>query len=471
MDIKNQDGSKLWGGRFEKSTSSLVEEFTQSLDYDRYLYAHDIAGSVAHAGMLASRGVLTSEEAEKIISGLKQVKKEIETGKFTWSSELEDVHMNIEKRLTEIIGPAGQKLHTGRSRNDQVALDFRLFAAESLVSLQIEVKGLIESLLLQARANQETIFPGYTHLQPAQPVSLGHHLLAYVQMFKRDFERAGDALGRTKVSPLGAAALAGTTYPLDPEKAAREMGFDNVFENSIDAVSDRDFAIESLFVFSMIMTHLSRLCEEIIIWSNPGFGFIVLPDAYSTGSSIMPQKKNPDVAELIRGKTGSVFGRLVSLLTTMKALPLAYNRDMQEDKGPFIEAHRTVTASLKVMSGMIREVVFNDQAMSSALKKGYLNATEMADYLTSKGTPFRHAHHVTGKAVAYAEKKGLGLEDLGLDELRVFSDEISQDIFEVLDYNNAVRRRNSPGGTGPESVARQIERLEAWLKGPDSEAG
>lgn len=471
MDIKNQDGSKLWGGRFEKSTSSLVEEFTQSLDYDRYLYAHDIAGSVAHAGMLASRGVLTSEEAEKIISGLKQVKKEIETGKFTWSSELEDVHMNIEKRLTEIIGPAGQKLHTGRSRNDQVALDFRLFAAESLVSLQIEVKGLIESLLLQARANQETIFPGYTHLQPAQPVSLGHHLLAYVQMFKRDFERAGDALGRTKVSPLGAAALAGTTYPLDPEMAAREMGFDNVFENSIDAVSDRDFAIESLFVFSMIMTHLSRLCEEIIIWSNPGFGFIVLPDAYSTGSSIMPQKKNPDVAELIRGKTGSVFGRLVSLLTTMKALPLAYNRDMQEDKGPFIEAHRTVTASLKVMSGMIREVVFNDQAMSSALKKGYLNATEMADYLTSKGTPFRQAHHVTGKAVAYAEKKGLGLEDLGLDELRVFSDEISQDIFEVLDYNNAVRRRNSPGGTGPESVARQIERLEAWLKGPDSEAG
>jgi argininosuccinate lyase len=471
MDIKNQDGSKLWGGRFEKSTSSLVEEFTQSLDYDRYLYAHDIAGSVAHAGMLASRGVLTSEEARKIISGLKQVKKEIETGEFTWSTELEDVHMNIEKRLTEIIGPAGQKLHTGRSRNDQVALDFRLFAAESLASLQIEVKGLIEALLLQARANQETIFPGYTHLQPAQPVSLGHHLLAYVQMFKRDFERAGDALGRTKVSPLGAAALAGTTYPLDPEMAAREMGFDNVFENSIDAVSDRDFAIESLFVFSMIMIHLSRLCEEIIIWSNPGFGFIVLPDAYSTGSSIMPQKKNPDVAELIRGKTGSVFGRLVSLLTTMKALPLAYNRDMQEDKGPFIEAHRTVTASLKVMSGMIREVVFSDQAMSSALKKGYLNATEMADYLTSKGIPFRQAHHVTGKAVAYAEKKGLGLEDLGLDELRGFSDEISQDIFEVLDYNNAVRRRNSPGGTGPESVARQIERLEAWLKGPDSEAG
>lgn len=459
----DNESSKLWGGRFEKRTSSLVEEFTQSLDYDRYLYVHDIAGSIAHARMLASRSVITPEESTLIIDGLKQVQREIQSGKFSWSTELEDVHMNIEKRLTEIVGPVGQKLHTGRSRNDQVALDFRLFAIESLASWQKELRDLMDTLLLQARANQETILPGYTHLQPAQPVSLAHHLLAYVQMFKRDFERATDALKRTRVSPLGAAALAGTTYPLDPEMAAEELGFDSVFENSIDAVSDRDFALEALFVCSMIMMHLSRLCEEIIIWSNPGFGFIKLPEAYSTGSSIMPQKKNPDVAELIRGKTGSVFGRLMSLLITMKALPLAYNRDMQEDKGPFIEAHRTVMTSLKVMSGMIGELSFDKRAMEAALKKGYLNATEMADYLTSKGMPFRQAHHVTGKAVAYAEKKGLGLEDLEIEELRGFSNKISKDIFEVLDYQQAVKRRKTPGGTGPESVAKQIDKITTWL--------
>jgi len=464
----DKESSKLWGGRFEGRTSFLVEGFTQSLDYDRYLYAYDIAGSVAHARMLAARGVLTFEESAKLIHGLKQVQEEIESGEFFWSTELEDVHMNIEKRLTEIIGPVGQKLHTGRSRNDQVALDFRLFAVESLASLQIELKGLMDSLLFQARSNQETILPGYTHLQPAQPVSLAHHLLAYVQMFKRDFERAGDALKRTRVSPLGAAALAGTTYPLDPEMVAEELGFDSAFANSMDAVSDRDFALEALFVCSMIMTHLSRLCEEIIIWSNPGFGFIKLPDAYSTGSSIMPQKKNPDVAELIRGRTGSVFGRLMSLLTTMKALPLTYNRDMQEDKEPLIEAHRTVVTSLKVMSGMVRELTFDEQAMKAALKKGFLNATEMADYLTSRGMPFRQAHHVTGQAVAYAEKKGLGLEELDLEELQGFSGKIGKDIFEVLDYRQAVKRRKTPGGTGPESVALQIEKLTAWLSEIDN---
>ncbi|MFP4397666.1 MAG: argininosuccinate lyase, partial [Desulfonatronovibrio sp.] len=301
MAVNNQDSSKLWGGRFEERTSSLVEDFTQSLDFDRYLYAHDIAGSIAHAGMLARCGVLSTEEAARIIQGLKQIQEEIQSGEFVWSAELEDVHMNIEKRLTEIIGPVGQKLHTGRSRNDQVALDFRLFVSESLASWQKEIKGLIGSLVFQARANQKTILPGYTHLQPAQPVSLAHHLLAYVQMFKRDYERAGDALKRTRISPLGAAALAGTTYPLEPRLVAEELGFEQAFENSMDAVSDRDFALESLFVSSVIMTHLSRLSEEIIIWSSPGFGFIKLPDAYSTGSSIMPQKKNPDVAELIRG--------------------------------------------------------------------------------------------------------------------------------------------------------------------------
>lgn len=460
---KVKQNHKLWGGRFEHSTSSLVEEFTQSLDYDRFLYSHDITGSLAHAAMLAKQGILTPEELRRIKEGLNQIKNEIESGEFSWSVALEDVHMNIEKRLTEIIGPAGQKLHTGRSRNDQVALDFRMFVSESLALWQKEIKNLIESLVIQAKANQESILPGYTHLQPAQPVSLAHHLLAYVQMFKRDFERAEDAIERTRVSPLGASALAGTTYALDPEKAAQETGFEKVFENSMDAVSDRDFVLESLFVCSMIMVHLSRMCEEIIIWSNPGFGFIKLSDSYSTGSSIMPQKKNPDAAELIRGRTGSVFGRLVSLLTMMKGLPLAYNRDMQEDKGPFIEAHRTVSSSLKVMSGMIREILFDTQAMSNALKKGFLNATEMADYLVTKGLPFRQAHHLTGQAVAYAEKKGVGLEDLDLDELRCFYDKIDEEIFRILDYYQAVKRRNSPGGTGPQSVAGQINKIENWL--------
>ncbi len=465
---KNKDNCKLWGGRFDNATSSLVEEFTQSLDYDRYLYLHDIAGSMAHARMLARQGVLTPEESREIVDGLKQVQKEIQDGEFSWRVVLEDVHMNIENRLTEIVGSVGQKLHTGRSRNDQVALDFRMFVVESLALWQKEIRNIIESLVIQAKTNQKTILPGYTHLQPAQPVSLAHHLLAYVQMFKRDFERASEAIKRTRVSPLGAAALAGTTYPLDPEMAAEEIGFENVFENSMDAVSDRDFALEALFVCSMIMVHLSRMCEEIIIWSNPAFGFIKLPEAYATGSSIMPQKKNPDVAELIRGKTGSVFGRLISLLTTMKALPLAYNRDMQEDKGPFIDAHRTVVNSLKVMSGMIREISFDAEAMGSALKKGYLNATEMADYLTSKGVPFRQAHNITGRAVAYAEKKGVGLEDLDFEELRGFSDKVSEDIFLILDYNQAVRRRKTQGGTGPESVAKQIEKAVVWLNETES---
>ncbi|WP_028575309.1 argininosuccinate lyase [Desulfonatronovibrio hydrogenovorans] len=463
MKQREQESSKLWGGRFKEKTSSLVEQFTQSLDHDRRLYAQDIAGSKAHAAMLGRQGVLTAEEAGVIISGLEQIRMEIESGIFVWSPELEDVHMNIEKRLTEIVGPVGQKLHTGRSRNDQVALDFRLFVRESLLLWQKEIKVLVQAILGQAQKNREAILPGYTHLQPAQPVSLAQHLLAYAQMLKRDHERAEDALKRVSVSPLGAAALAGTTYPLDPGTVAGELGLEKVFANSMDAVSDRDFALEGLFVSSLIMTHLSRLSEEIIIWSNPGFGFILLPDAYSTGSSIMPQKKNPDVAELVRGKTGSVFGRLVSLLTTMKALPLTYNRDMQEDKGPYFEAHDTVVSSLRVMSGMVEAMEFDKKAMVKALKKGFLNATEMADYLTSRGMPFRQAHHVTGEAVAFAEKKGVGLEDLALEDLKSFSDLVDKDIYDVLDYGQAVKRRNTPGGTGPESVSVQMAGISSWL--------
>ncbi|WP_045212411.1 argininosuccinate lyase [Desulfonatronovibrio magnus] len=460
--MKNKN-LKLWGGRFKGSTSSIVEEFTQSLDYDSHLYVHDIAGSQAHAAMLADQGVLTEEEARQIKSGLDQVREEIENGSFVWEKALEDVHMNIEKRLTEIIGPAGQKLHTGRSRNDQVALDFRLYTAECLTTWQVELKSLMQVFLTKAKAGQDVLLPGYTHLQPAQPVSLAHHLLAYVQMFKRDYERVTEILQRTGISPLGAAALAGTTYPVIPESIASQLGLKGVFANSMDAVSDRDFVLEALFAGSLIMTHLSRFCEEIILWSNPGFGFINLSDAYSTGSSIMPQKKNPDVAELIRGKTGSVYGRLMALLTTMKALPLTYNRDMQEDKAPMVEAHQTVNSCLRVMTGMIEEMTFNDDSMRAALKKGFLNATEMADYLVLKGIPFREAHHITGRAVAYAEQKGAGLEDLSLDELRSFDASIGKDIYMVLDYHEAVKRRGTPGSTGPESVSAQIDAVEKWL--------
>ncbi|GAU09412.1 argininosuccinate lyase [Desulfoplanes formicivorans] len=454
---------KLWGGRFKQSTAPLVEEYTVSETYDRRLYAQDIAGSKAHARMLARQGVLTRDEAQILVDGLDQVAREIQEGTFVWRADLEDVHMNIENRLTEIVGSVGQKLHTGRSRNDQVALDFRLCVVESLQTWERALKGLVESLLEQARNHQETLLPGYTHMQPAQPVSLAHHLLAYCQMFCRDVQRVQDCARRASVSPLGAAALAGTTYPLDPDSVAQELGLQGVFANSMDAVSDRDFVLESLFVGSQIMAHLSRLCEEIIIWSNPGFGFIRLPDAFATGSSIMPQKKNPDVAELMRGKTGRVYGNLMGMLTTMKGLPLAYNRDMQEDKEPFFDTDTTVTMSVTIMGQMVEALMFNPEAMHAALRKGFLNATELADYLVGKGIPFRQAHHITGNAVAYAEKNNKCLEDCSLEELQTFSPLVDQDVFEVLAYDAAVKRREVPGGTGPRSVAAQIRAVQEWL--------
>ncbi len=461
--MHEKKGEKLWGGRFAKETSSLVEDFTQSLDQDVYLALQDIAGSRAHARMLADQGILAPEDLDSILSGLDKIREEIELGEFQWDPGLEDVHMNVEKRLTQLVGSAGQKLHTGRSRNDQVALDFRLYVSQALEHWQGELQGLIAVLLRQAEKHRETLLPGYTHLQPAQPVSLAQHLLAYAQMFRRDYERIQGAMPGIKVSPLGAAALAGTTYSLDPHQVAEELGFHGVFANSMDAVSDRDFVLEGLFIASMIMTHLSRLGEEIILWSNPGFGFIILPEAYATGSSIMPQKKNPDVAEIVRGKTGGVLGSLMALFTTMKALPLTYNRDMQEDKAPFIQAHKSVSASMQVVSGMMAEVEFDSNRMLQALKKGFLNATELADYLTSRGVPFRSAHQITGQAVAYAEQKGQGLEDLSLEELRYFSEWIEGDVFLVLDYQEAVARRKSPGGTGPEPVEVQIRDLRNWL--------
>jgi argininosuccinate lyase len=456
---------KMWGGRFAEAAATEVEAYTQSESFDRALYREDILGSKAHATMLGKVGIISHEEARTLCDGLDQVLAEIEAGTFVWKRELEDVHLNIERRLTEIVGPVGGKLHTARSRNDQVCLDFRLHVDARLGVWSTELCRLVDVLCDRAEEHARTLLPGCTHLQPAQPVSLAQHLLAYATMFQRDYERLQDCLKRVRVSPLGAAALAGTTHPIDPAQVAEEVGFLGTFANSMDAVSDRDFALEALFGGSVIMMHLSRLCEELILWANPNFGYVRLPDAYSTGSSIMPQKKNPDVCELMRGKTGRVYGALTSLLTLMKGLPLTYNRDMQEDKEPFFDADRTVSASVSIMADMLAVLEFVPEAMRRALTRGFLNATELADYLAAKGLPFREAHHATGAAVALAEKKGVCLEELSLDELRSFSPLVEQDVFAVLGYEAAVSRRNLAGGTGPESVAGQIAELRAWLAG------
>jgi len=464
-------GAKPWGGRFGGRTAASTEEYTCSLDVDRALWAEDIAGSMAHARMLAARGILTAEEAERLVDGLLAVRREIEDGTFAWDRSLEDVHMNVEARLTELAGPVGGKLHTGRSRNDQVALDFRLHVSRRLAEWDGLIRRLVLVILDRAAEHADTLLPGCTHLQPAQPVSLAQHLLAYAWMLRRDAERVADCRKRVEVSPLGAAALAGTTHDLDPAAVARDLGLAATFGNSMDAVSDRDFACEALFCASLAMMHLSRLCEEIILWANPAFGFVRLPDAFATGSSIMPQKKNPDVAEIMRGKTGRVYGALMSLLTVMKGLPLTYNRDLQEDKEPFLDADATVRASLSIMADMLGVLGFDPERMRAALARGFVNATELADYLVRKGMPFREAHHVTGAAVARAEKAGKGLEDLTLDELRGFSERIEEDVFTALDFGQAVARRLTPGGTGPDSVAAQLAELRAWLESGGAAAG
>lgn len=455
--------NQSWGGRFAEGPREAVAAYTDSQTYDRALYAQDIRASQAHARMLGRQGIITPQEAETLVCGLNAVKKEIEDGAFVWKPALEDVHMNIEARLTELVGDTGKKLHTGRSRNDQVGLTFRLFVNDRLADWQHAAQQLVGTLVRLADGHQADILPGCTHLQPAQPVSLAHHLLAYAWMFARDVDRLDDVRKRVRVSPLGCAALAGTTYPLDPESVAREVGFERIYGNSMDGVSDRDFVLEALFAASCIMAHLSRLCEEIILWANPAFGFVSLSDGYSTGSSIMPQKKNPDVAELMRGKTGRVYGALMGLLTTVKGLPLTYNRDLQEDKEGFLDTDRTVTASLTLMAGMLDETTFRTDRMRAACARGFLNATELADYLVGKGLPFREAHHVTGHAVALAEKEGKGLEDLTLEQLRTLDERIGEDVYAVLDYDAAVRRRETPAGTGPKSVARQLDQLRQWL--------
>jgi len=454
---------KPWGGRFKERTSLAVEAYTESISFDSVLYAQDIAGSKAHARMLGEQGIITREEAETLRAGLDTVKAEIESGEFPWRQDLEDVHMNIETRLTQIVGDVGKKLHTGRSRNDQVCLDFRLYVSDQLREWIRLSRALVRMFVKRAEENQDVLLPGCTHMQPAQPVSLAHHLLAYAWMLKRDADRMADCEKRVRVSPLGAAALAGTTYPLNPAMVAEELEMYGIFDNSMDAVADRDFALEALFCGAACMGHLSRFCEEIIWWANPLFGYITLSDKHSTGSSIMPQKKNPDVAEIMRGKTGRAYGNLLNLMTIMKGIPLTYNRDLQEDKISFIDTDKTVRHSLSLMADMLEGITFRPDRMRKALASGFLNATELADYLVTKGMPFREAHHVSGRSVALAEEKGCGLEDLSLDELQALSPLIEEDVFVALDYDTAVARRNVPGGTGPQSVARQLENIKRWL--------
>ncbi|MEK8089755.1 argininosuccinate lyase [Thermithiobacillus plumbiphilus] len=457
--------SKPWTGRFTAPTDAFVEAFTASIDFDKRLYAQDIRGSMAHARMLGQVGVLSPQEAEQITVGLAQVQAEIEAGQMRFQMSLEDIHMHVETRLTELIGDVGKKLHTGRSRNDQVATDVRLYTRESIDAILAGIVRLEQALLGLAEREADTILPGFTHLQVAQPVTFGHHLLAYFEMLHRDAQRLVDTRRRVNVLPLGAAALAGTTFPIDREFVARELGFEAVAENSLDAVSDRDFAIETVFALSLLMVHLSRFAEELILWSSPQFGFIELSDSFCTGSSIMPQKKNPDVPELVRGKSARVIGALQTLLVLMKGQPLAYNKDNQEDKEPLFDALDTARGSLKVFAEMLPEMTVRRENMRAAALKGFATATDLADYLVRKGLPFRAAHEVVGKAVRHAIEAGCNLEDLPLETLRGFSPLIEADVQDVLTLEGSVNARNHIGGTAPAQVRAAIDRARQRLAG------
>ena len=456
---------KLWSGRFSESTDEAVERFTASVAFDRRLAPFDIQGSIAHANMLAAAGVIAPEEREQIVSGLEEIAGEIAAGRFAWSEALEDVHMNIEAALTQRIGEVGKKLHTGRSRNDQVATDMRLFTREEIGAVGHCLRLVQGAILDLATREVDTIMPGFTHLQTAQPVTLGHHLLAWFAMLDRDFDRLSDCRRRVNRSPLGAAALAGTTFAIDPEATSSTLGFDGPCENSIDAVSDRDFCIELVSDCALIMMHLSRMAEEIILWNTAQMNFITLGDAYCTGSSIMPQKKNPDVPELIRGKAGRVYGDLMSLLTLMKGQPLAYNRDNQEDKLPLFDAVDTVKDCLNVFAGLLPSISVNREAMLEAAGKGYATATDLADYLVRKGIPFRDAHAIVGRAVARAVGDGVGLEALSLDALRALEPRIDEDVYEVLSLEGSVAARNHAGGTAPSRVRAAIASAREKLAG------
>ncbi|MDH5544839.1 MAG: argininosuccinate lyase [Gammaproteobacteria bacterium] len=455
--------AKPWGGRFTEPTDVFVEAFTASVTFDQRMYAQDIAGSIAHATMLAKVGVLTGEERDAIVSGLKEIEQEIERGEFTWSVSLEDVHMNIEARLTTKIGNAGKKLHTGRSRNDQVATDMRLYLRDEIDEIVKQLSRLQSTLVDIAEREADTILPGFTHLQVAQPISFGHHMLAWFEMLVRDAERLQDCRKRVNVMPLGAAALAGTTYPIDRHYTAQLLGFDCPTENSLDSVSDRDFIIEFNFVSTLIMTHLSRFSEELIIWVSQQFDFIELGDRFCTGSSIMPQKKNPDVPELIRGKSGRVVGNLISLITLMKGQPLAYNKDNQEDKEPLFDSIDTLKASLRVFADMMGSLKVKKENMLKAAKAGFSTATDLADYLVRKGVPFRDAHEVVGKAVRLGVDTRRDLAEMKLEELQKFSKLIEQDVFTVLAPSGSAAARDHFGGTAPSQVRQAVQRARKRL--------
>ncbi|GHC34539.1 argininosuccinate lyase [Aidingimonas halophila] len=459
----SQSTNQSWGGRFNEPTDAFVERFTASVGFDQRLAQHDIRGSIAHATMLARVGVLDDAERDAIIDGLNDIAQEIEADTFPWSISLEDVHMNIEARLTEKIGIVGKKLHTGRSRNDQIATDIRLFLRDEIDAIEAELVRLREGLIELAANHADTIMPGFTHLQSAQPVTFGHHLLAWQEMVARDHERLLDCRKRVNVMPLGAAALAGTTYPIDRHVSTELLGFDRPAENSLDAVSDRDFAIEFTAFASTLLMHLSRMSEELVLWTSAQFDFIDLPDRFCTGSSIMPQKKNPDVPELVRGKTGRVYGHLMSLLTLMKSQPLAYNKDNQEDKEPLFDTLDTVKGSLRAFADMIPAVEAKADNMYAAARRGFSTATDLADYLVRKGVAFRDAHEIVGQSVAHGIRHDKDLSEMSLDELQQFSDTVEADVFDILTLEGSVAARNHIGGTAPDQVRAAAQRARDAL--------
>ncbi|MBW8640779.1 argininosuccinate lyase [Hoeflea sp. WL0058] len=455
--MTGKTSNQMWGGRFASGPDAIMEEINASIDFDRKLSAQDIEGSLAHVAMLADTGIVSGDDRDRIVAGLNTILSEINAGTFTFSRQLEDIHMNIESRLADLVGPAAGRLHTARSRNDQVAVDFRMWVRAELEKSVAALGALMAAFLDKAEEHADTVMPGFTHLQTAQPVTFGHHCMAYVEMFSRDRSRMRDALARLDECPLGAAALAGTGFPIDRHQTARALGFSGPTRNSIDTVSDRDFALEFLSAAAICGTHLSRLAEEIVIWSTPQFGFVRLSDAFSTGSSIMPQKKNPDAAELVRAKTGRINGALIALLTVMKGLPLAYSKDMQEDKEQVFDAAATLELAIAAMTGMIRDLQVLPDAMRHAAGAGYSTATDLADWLVRvAGLPFREAHHVTGQAVALAEEKGCDLSGLELADLQSINDAITDDVYSVLSVEASVASRTSFGGAAPDEVRRQI---------------
>ena len=457
-DNKNtKNASSIWGGRFDGGVSSVMERINASIDFDRELYRQDIAGSKAHAAMLVKTGIISPEDGDAIAQGLDQIADEISQGQFEFSAALEDIHMNIETRLAELTGDAAKRLHTARSRNDQVATDLRLWVRDAIDQIDADIKALQASLVDQAETHAATVMPGYTHLQTAQPVTVGHHLLAYVEMLGRDRGRFADARARMNESPLGAAALAGTSFPIDRDMTAKTLGFDHAMRNSMDAVSDRDFAVEFLFNASLTAVHLSRLAEELVLWSSDRFGFITLSDEFSTGSSIMPQKRNPDAAELVRAKPGRITGSLIALLTILKGLPMTYGKDLQEDKEPVFDAAEHLMIALAATTGMMRDLTFQPEAMREALMHGFATATDLADWMVRVlNLPFRQAHHATGAIVALAEKKSCRLDELSLGDMQSILPEITADVFDVLTVDHSVASRTSLGGTAPDLVANAV---------------